>query len=109
MESIGEMSAIPEEWRGKVVYVYLRGGGGESLHTGIAMRDVRFESINERLFLVGRALSDPRDWLSDLPLLVLWDEIIHIAILNSPEDYSSRSERARAMLAHVESSDDTPQ
>lgn len=57
---------------------------------------------------VGRALSDPRDWLSDRPLLVLWEEIIHIAIVDSPEHFYSRSEHARALLAHDQLSDDLP-
>jgi hypothetical protein len=103
-------ATVPESWKGKVVYVYLRGGGGASLHTGIAMKDVRFQTVNDRVFLAGSALSDPSDWVADLPLLVLWEEVIHIVVVDSPEDYFSRSQRARALLAHASTSDDdTPQ
>lgn len=104
-----EISRAPDAWKGKVVYVYLRGGGGPSLHTGIAVRDARFETIDGRVFLAGLALSDPSDWVADLPLLVLWEEIIHIVIIDSAADYFSRSERARAMASRTQSDDDTPQ
>jgi hypothetical protein len=52
------------------------------MHTGIAIRDVRFETIQDRL-LAGFALSDPNDWMADLPLLVLWEEIVHIAVVDA--------------------------
>lgn len=99
----------PDAWKGKVVYVYLRGGGGPSLHTGIAVRDARFDTIDGRVFLAGFALSDPSDWVADLPLLILWEEIVHMVIIDSPADFFSRWERARGILARAERDDDTPQ
>lgn len=99
----------PSAWKGKVVYVYLRGGGGPSLHTGIAVRDVRLETISGRVFVSGLALSDPSDWVADLPLLILWDEIIHVVIIDSPADFFSRWERARAAARSHSPDDETPQ
>lgn len=93
---------IPESWNGKVVFVYLRGGGGTALQGGIAMREVHLETINERVFLSGRALSDPRDWTADLPLLVLWDEVVHIVLIDSPKEFMARWERALARTPQAE-------
>lgn len=92
----GDNVDVPESWNGKVVFVYLRGGGGTALQGGIAMRDVRVETVNGRAFLSGRALSDPRDWTADLPLLVLWDEVVHIVLIDSPKEFMMRWERALA-------------
>lgn len=104
-----DTSEVPALWKNKVVYVYLRNGGGSSLETGIALSDVRFEVINGRVFLAGTALSDPSDWVADLPLLVLWEEVIHVVIVDSPDEYNLRSRRARALLAHATASDEEPQ
>lgn len=98
---------VPDSWNHKVVFVYLRGGGGTSLQGGIAMRGVRLETVSGRVFLSGRALSDPRDWTADLPLLVLWDEVVHIALIDSPEEFMSRWERALARTPAGD--DDAPQ
>src|SRR5688500_64527 len=101
---MSQIAEIPPTWRGKVIYLYLRGGGGAALDTGIAMRDVRFENVNGRTFLAGFALSDPSDWVADLPLLVLWEEVIHVAVIDSPDEYFARSQRARALLGRIPSS-----
>lgn len=106
MENTNE---IPTAWKDKVVYVYLRDGGGASLETGIALSNVRFDVVNGRVFLAGTALSDPSDWVADLPLLVLWDEIIHVVVIGSADEYVRRSQRARSLLAPTTASPEEPQ
>ena len=69
---MGQENDVPPEWKDRVLYVYLRGGGGESLQTGIALSNASFTRIKDQLFLSGRALSDPSDWVAELPLLILW-------------------------------------
>lgn len=99
---------VPDEWLGKVLYVYFRGGGGRSLESGVAIRDARFMTINGRVFLAGVALSDPDDWVADLPLLILWEDVMHVVIINSQADFFARWTRALAS-ARLPGGDDTPQ
>ena len=32
---------VPDAWKGKIVYVYLRGGGGPALHSGFSVAAYR--------------------------------------------------------------------
>ncbi|HEY3042287.1 MAG TPA: hypothetical protein VGJ66_26390 [Pyrinomonadaceae bacterium] len=85
----------PESWKNKVVFVYLRNPGAV-LQNGIAVVEPKLQNIQGQKFLVGKMPEDSREWMSGLPIMVVWEEIIHIAIFDSLEDYYARLERVVA-------------
>ena len=84
----------PDSWKDKVVFVYLRNPG--AVQNGIAVVEPNLQNIQGQKFLVGKMPEDSREWMSGLTIMIVWEEIIHIAIFDSLEDYYARLERVLA-------------
>ena len=88
------MSAFdPKNWEGKVLYVYIK-DAGQALQSGVPVCEARLEKVSDKWFLVGRAPDDPRDWISNLPLMIAWEHVLHVLVMNSLEEYFDRVETA---------------
>jgi hypothetical protein len=83
----------PEFWKDKVLFAYLR-NPGPALQNGIPVVEAKLQNIQGEKCVVGKLPEDPREWQAGLPIMIRWDEIIHIAIFDSLEDYYARLERA---------------
>jgi hypothetical protein len=95
----------PKNWQGKVLYVYIK-DAGPALQSGIPLCEARLEDISGRIFLVGRAPDDPRDWISNLPLMIAWDQVLHMLVMNSLEEYFDRVETASFSIQTPRAKDD---
>lgn len=89
--------SIPTDWSGKVLFVYVR-TASPSLATGIAMKNVRLETVNDDVFLSGEVPHDPSDWTSGLQLAIRWHDIIHFIMIDDEESYLSLMTRARRFI-----------
>ena len=89
------MSELPDSWRGKILIVYLS-SPAPGAQAGVAIAEPRLESHSGRSFLVGQVPPHERDWASELPVAVAWDQVAHVLVFASLEEYRKRVASAPA-------------
>lgn len=83
------MTQLPASWAGKILLVYVS-SPGPLAQAGIAIADPVLETQHGRLFLTGKVPAHERDWASELPVAVAWDQVAHVLIFSTVDEYRSR-------------------
>jgi hypothetical protein len=90
----GAFMTVPE-WSGKVVLIYLATVSGGSPPC-VAVAHAALESRGGRQFVIGSVPSHPQDWASDLRIEVAWDQVSHVLVFDSLDQYREKMAQAPA-------------